>query len=897
MKRKWSGFQPSWRKPSSRSVAPGGRMTRRWPSSAWARPASAAISSAVASPGRSARSTFRNQIFAYVSLKSAGPKRVSTTRSTHRSRRSSSNAAARSSSLIAGPACTTEHRELGDVAAEEEPDRPVGDHAELSRHERELVEVVRPRDEPADEAAEAEAEDVGDPLVPAERRDLAEHSVAIGLRLSAEVLREAAGLAERVLARRWIELAGRGFVRHPGTVAERPHVLTLLDTERRADLHASLLVHREPELAYDRGCANSRRPDERVRVDALAVRERRGVFLHGIQSGPDPDVDSPLDELARRIVAEPRGYLGEDLGRSVHEHPALLDFPEARVVAERVADEVGELRQRLDARIARSHEDEREVAPGNLGIDDRIRRLELAKNVVPERDCVGEVLETQRVFGEARNREGAGDGAERDDEVLVFELDAARLRLDIDLPRAFVDLCDLAEDEVGVRAHHPERNDDVARLEGARSGFRQRRRVEHEVLAADDRAGGGAEQPADVASRDPAAEDERSALGVAVLHLCGFLQHALEERKRARLVEKVVQVPALRRLDARRAAALTGAAGEERRRISDPALDLVEPAAGDSHAPRVAVVDEDRRSPRLVMEVGRKPPDVPAVAHRPEGKERDHRVLGRVERPEKARHLVHAVEHPVLREIPDRLRLEGGLGHQERHEVKRGLAPNRLLLVADHLLCDADAAERDLHPHASLDELGLLDRRHRLLLRLRVEVTAERLDEGCAALVVEPEDVVGLAHVEVDRAVVDRGVRAFLLDEAEHRARIGLDNRVGLRARRAEGEAPRRIVAARPDIAGLRLLQLTGVRERFCPRERLVAEEHLVTLVERRLERRREHVAVQHAWVGMVEDGGLDVAAHQRLRLAHEELVEGVLARDEDGEPVASSPGAPPLLP
>jgi hypothetical protein len=85
----------------------------------------------------------------------------------------------------------------------------------------------------------------------------------------------------------------------------------------------------------------------------------------------------------------------EDLGRSVHEHPPLLDFAEAGVVAKRVADEVSELRERLDARIARSHEDEREVAPGHLRVDDRVRGLELAEDVVPEGDGVGEILEAQ----------------------------------------------------------------------------------------------------------------------------------------------------------------------------------------------------------------------------------------------------------------------------------------------------------------------------------------------------------------------------------------------------------------------------------------------------------------------------------------------------------------------
>src|SRR5437660_1455791 len=60
-----------------------------------------------------------------------------------------------------------EHPELGDVAAEEERGRPVGDDAQLPRQERELVQVVRAGDEPAREAAQADAQHVGDPLVAA----------------------------------------------------------------------------------------------------------------------------------------------------------------------------------------------------------------------------------------------------------------------------------------------------------------------------------------------------------------------------------------------------------------------------------------------------------------------------------------------------------------------------------------------------------------------------------------------------------------------------------------------------------------------------------------------------------------------------------------------------------
>ena len=56
-------------------------------------------------------------------------------------------------------------------------------------------------------------------------------------------------------------------------------------------------------------------------------------------------------------------------------------------------------------------------------------------------------------------------------------------------------------------------------------------------------------------------------------------------------------------------------------------------------------------------------------------------------------------------------------------------------------------------------------------------------------------------------------------------------------------------------------------------------------------------VAVEHARVRVVEDRRLDPPAEQRLRLAHEVLVERVLARDEDGGPVPAPPGASPLLP
>src|SRR5258708_31095346 len=100
-----------------------------------------------------------------------------------------------------------------------------------------------------------------------------------------------------------------------------------------------------------------------------------------------------------------------------------------------------------------------------------------------------------------------------------------------------------------------------------------------------------------------------------------------EERQRAGLVEHVVQVPAFGALDERRAAVAAWAAADHRRGVRHPALELVEAALGDPDTAGMAVVDEHRWATGLGMDVRREAADVPAIAHRPERKDRDHRVL------------------------------------------------------------------------------------------------------------------------------------------------------------------------------------------------------------------------------------------------------------------------------
>ena len=210
-------------------------------------------------------------------------------------------------------------------------------------------------------------------------------------------------------------------------------------------------------------------------------------------------------ELLRGVLAEARRDLGQDLRRRVDEHPAQSRPLELRVVTQRVADEIRELGERLDARIARSDEDERQVCLGALAVVLGRGRLEPAQHVVAELDRVGEVLEAETVLGEAGDRQRPRERAQREDGLLV--VDDERLRTGLDRGDALlrVERREPSEEQLGVRAHHPQRHDDVAGLERARRGLGQHRRVEHEVLLADDRRAALAEQAGDVRTGEAAA--------------------------------------------------------------------------------------------------------------------------------------------------------------------------------------------------------------------------------------------------------------------------------------------------------------------------------------------------------------------------------------------------------
>ena len=245
------------------------------------------------------------------------------------------------------------------------------------------------------------------------------------------------------------------------------------------------------------------------------------------------------------------------------------------------------------------------------------------------------------------------------------------------------------------------------------------------------------------------------------------------------------------------------------------------------------------------------------------------------------------------RDEPDGLGLVRGGREIERHGLERRAVARRPLLVRDDVLGHGNTPERELDAAPALDAKALLDRRLRVLLRLRVPVARERLDERDPCVEVEPFDEVRLPEVEVDGAVVHGRVRALALDDAEHGAVARADDEHGIGARRTERHARRRVVAAGPDEASARPAKLRQLGRAI---DRFVSERRSVLVVDRRLERSGEDVPVEDAVVRVVRDRRLDAAAEQRLGLAHEVLVERVLGRDEHCEAVTRPPCSAPLL-
>ena len=204
----------------------------------------------------------------------------------------------------------------------------------------------------------------------------------------------------------------------------------------------------------------------------------------------------------------------------------------------------------------------------------------------------------------------------------------------------------------------------------------------------------------------------------------------LEQLERAGLVERLVQVAALGRLDARRAAVLARAAGEQLRRVARPS-----PRRRRSRARRSRRRRSGRRRRR--PSAGRSGSGRWSRARRcPSGRTSPTAAGSRSSRARpRAAFRAGAASGPTRRAASASGRYQTASvskvvsGRSSGDEVDRLAAADRPPLVGDHLLGHRDPPERQLEPQPLLGSERLVDLRVRLLLRLRVPVARERLDE------------------------------------------------------------------------------------------------------------------------------------------------------------------------
>ena len=313
---------------------------------------------------------------------------------------------------------------------------------------------------------ELQTEDVRHRRAAAEAGELAERlereaSLRRATELGDDVARESCSLADRVLGRRRARLARRD-VGHQRTVTQRPHAGIIG--------HFEAIVHHDPatlDLQGQRGEDRVRRrgngADERLGGNAVATAEQRSFRRRARQARVEAELDTALLQKLLRERREALRQLGQDEVTRVQQDDldlVAVDVPEA---ARALADEVVHLGDGLDAGESTARHHEREERAPDLEIALDVRLFQHVDDVVAQHQRVAEVLEGQRVLGEAGLAREARHVAERDDEVVVLERQRPRpeagahgddLVLEVDrLHRACV--------EVRARAEPADRRNDV----------------------------------------------------------------------------------------------------------------------------------------------------------------------------------------------------------------------------------------------------------------------------------------------------------------------------------------------------------------------------------------------------------------------------------------------------
>ena len=310
-----------------------------------------------------------------------------------------------------------------------------------------------------------------------------------------DVVTEDPGLTQRVLGVRRAPgvldtgLAG-GDVGHLGVVARGPDVVGALDLEGGRAVDVAARAQRQTELGEHRVGLDAGRPDDRVGVDLEPVLQDDVTVDAGVHGGGEVDLHAAALQVLLAVLAELGADLRQDPVGGVDEDEAHVVAGDVGVVLRRVTGHVLDLADGLRSREATADEDEGERLAADLLVGGGVGLVELLDDVVAQTDGLLDALHADALLGEAGDREGTGDRAHRDDQVVEGELvGLTDERGDHGDLAVLVDAGDPAGEHLRLRQHAAQRDDDVARGEVAGGGFGEEGLVGHVRARVDDRDG------------------------------------------------------------------------------------------------------------------------------------------------------------------------------------------------------------------------------------------------------------------------------------------------------------------------------------------------------------------------------------------------------------------------
>lgn len=140
------------------------------------------------------------------------------------------------------------------------------------------------------------------------------------------------------------------------------------------------------------------------------------------EEGGQAHVDTALTQLLQAVARQLLSQLRQNAPRALDEHKAHVSLIDAGDLGHRGTSHVLQLGDGLNAGEAATDEDEGEQPTPTLSVPGGGGVLDAREHAVAQRQRLLDLLESHRLLGQARDRQGPGLGSQRQDQVVVGEL-------------------------------------------------------------------------------------------------------------------------------------------------------------------------------------------------------------------------------------------------------------------------------------------------------------------------------------------------------------------------------------------------------------------------------------------------------------------------------------------